>query len=108
MTKTQRSIMGYLLKGYSIAAYRTAKYRLRDENNCVVLTMNAATFRAIKPLLRKTPAGLFVADKNRVRQLHGNDLVKRRYKKMKAKQAITDMQNVPDSERLKKQLEIHR
>lgn len=77
MTRTQLCIVGYLLKDTNIASYRSGKYRLRDENNCVILTMTKVTFVAVKPLLRRTKNGLFVINKNMVSQLHGNDLVKR-------------------------------
>lgn len=106
MTKTQLCIVGYLLNDANIASYRSGKYRLRDDNNCVILTMTAATFRAIKPLLRSTKNALFVIDKNKVRQLHGNDLVKRKYKGLLEKSLSSAVKKSEDT-KLVKSLSIH-
>lgn len=87
MTPRQKDIVIKLLQGYSIANARRNGYRLRDPQARVVLKINAATFTRLRDLLRKSK-GVYVINKNKVRQLHGNSFVKQVYNQA-AKEVLT-------------------
>lgn len=79
MTPLQKDTVEKLLQGFTIAnAYRNG-YRLRTPQAHVVRKLNEQTFLILKPLLRRHK-GLFVINKNAVRQLHGGSWIKKLYK----------------------------
>lgn len=88
MTALQKAIVQSLLEGCNIAAYRNGNFRLRTRNNCVISKFYESTFDSLRFILRREKNGLYVIDKNAVRQLHGKAWVKREYKKL-AKQKET-------------------
>lgn len=81
ITASQKAIVLSLLDGANIYDARSSGYRLRTADGCVISKFYSPTFFAIKPLLRKEKNGLYVINKNEVRQLHGKSWIKRQYKK---------------------------
>lgn len=80
MTPAQKNIVVVLLAGGSIAANR-----LRDKNHNPVMKINPRTLYWLKrdvEILRRIDSGLFVVNKSRVRQLHGNYWIKKTYKEI--------------------------
>lgn len=82
MTSLQKAIVYSLLQGATIYNGRASGYRLRTADGYVISKFYGPTFDALKPLLRRQKNGLFVINKNEVRQLHGKSWVKKQYGKM--------------------------
>jgi hypothetical protein len=81
MTKIQKEIVVRLLAGASIAGNR-----LRDANHNPIMKISPRTFYWLKrDVLRKLPSGSFVANKSKIRQMHGNAWIKKTYKEVNAK-----------------------
>ncbi|MFC4261951.1 hypothetical protein ACFOWM_03610 [Ferruginibacter yonginensis] len=55
--------------------------RVVDASFNPVLRVRYETFRAIKDVLRTISKGVYVINKNKVRQLHGGTWLKQHYKK---------------------------
>lgn len=86
MSPEQKYIIELLLEGYTIAGNREYGIRLRTPDCRVVRKINERTWDKLKDILRREKSGLIVIDKRKVRQLHGNCIVKRIYKqKLKLK-----------------------
>lgn len=68
-----------LLEGGSLVASGRNGYRVRDAAHNVRLKVTSALFQDIKPVLRRK-GGMFLINKNEVRRLHGNTLLKQWYK----------------------------
>lgn len=81
MTSLQKAIINNLLEGATIANCRSSGYRLRTQEGSVISKFYTPTFYSLKKYLRKEKSGLFVINKNEVRQLHGKSWIKREYKK---------------------------
>lgn len=56
-------------------------YRLLDQNRNVVAKISARTFRKHKHLFRKSGI-VYLINKSKVRQQHGNSFIKKQYKKI--------------------------
>ena len=83
MTPMQKFVINCLLEGYNIAAAASSGYRLRNAKHEPVRRLTGTTFQKLKPLLRQQK-GLFIIDKNKVRQQHGNSLVNKIYTTQKS------------------------
>ena len=83
MTALQKAIVSSLLDGATIANCRASGYRLRTAKGHVIGKFYEPTFFSLKFILRKEKSGLYVIDKNQVRQLHGKSWIKKEYKKLK-------------------------
>lgn len=81
MTHLQKTIVQSLLDGCNIANCKSSGYRLRPAKNNVIAKFYSPTFYSLKKILRKEKSGLYVIDKNAVRQLHGKSWIKKEYKK---------------------------
>ena len=81
MTELQKNTYLLLLKGGSISAGSNG-YRVRNEKHMVEWKISSPSFYVLKNVLRKTKNGLFVIDKNAIRTLHGNNWVKKQYRKL--------------------------
>lgn len=84
MTELQKDIVTKLLLGYNIAGNRRYGYRLRSPEHMVCRKFSRKTFDSIKDVLRQHK-GLFVVNKTKVRQLHGNSFFKKEYKAISKK-----------------------
>ncbi len=84
MTDLQKEIVAKLLLGYNIAATGANGYRLRSPEQQVCKKVSVKTFQKLRKLLRKT-GGVFVINKNKVRQLHGKSWIKKEYKLIQTK-----------------------
>lgn len=85
MTALQKAIVISLLEGGNIANAHKNGYRLRTAKHSVISKFMYPTFHALSDLLRKEKRGLYVIDKNKVRQLRGNAWAKKEYKKIATK-----------------------
>lgn len=79
MTNHQKNVIAVLLKGGSIANTASSGFRLRDEKHCVVAKIRFGSFQTLRKLLRRQK-GLYVLNRNAVRQLHGGSWIKKEYK----------------------------
>ena len=79
MSPLQKEIFIKLFSGYNIASNPTGVFRLRDADHRVNSKNCRTTFKHLKPYLRKAN-GLFIIDKNAVRQASGNTWIKKYYK----------------------------
>jgi hypothetical protein len=84
MTELQQDILSKLLLGYNIVGNEKYGYRLRTPDHQVSAKISYRTFYPLKKLLRKNK-GLFVINKSKVRQLHGNCFTKKQYKSLTQK-----------------------
>jgi hypothetical protein len=84
MTELQKFIISKLLLGYNIAGSASYGYRLRSPEQLVCRKFSRKTFRSFSKLLSKR-GGVFMINKNKVRQLHGKSWVKQQYKSMAKK-----------------------
>jgi len=82
MTSLQKAIVKNLLEGATIANCKSSGFRLRTHNGSVIAKFYSPTFYSLKKYLRKEKSGLFVINKNEVRQLHGKSWIKKEYKKL--------------------------
>jgi hypothetical protein len=82
MTELQKDTVTKLLMGYTIAASGKNGFRLRSPEAHPCRKISIKTFQKIKKVLRKQK-GLFVVNKNKIRQLHGNTFIKKEYKSIK-------------------------
>jgi hypothetical protein len=80
MTNVQKDIINKLLQGFTIAGSVNYGYRLRSPEGHVHSKLNPRSFYRLKPILRKTKVGLFVANKSKIRQQHGNSFIKKEYR----------------------------
>lgn len=80
MTPLQKQIAQELLQGGNIAQCFTSGYRLRDGTHRGIRRFSAPTFSTLKKFLRKEKSGLYVLNKNKVRQERGNSWIKKQYK----------------------------
>lgn len=83
MTSKQKTIATYLLTGGYIAKCPPNNYRLRTSDHHVVSKFYDVTFSIFKELLRRDKDGLFLLDRNKVRQLHGSAWIKQEYYKIR-------------------------
>ena len=81
MTGLQKTIIQSLLDGCNSANSKSNGYRLRTAQNNVIAKFYSPTFYSLKNILRREKSGLYVIDKNAIRQLHGKSWIKKEYKK---------------------------
>ena len=82
LTATQKQTVELLFEGCNIASCPTGTYRLRDAEHRPKMKLNGRTFNAIYKYLRKEK-GLYILNKNAVRQEHGKSWIKQFYKQSK-------------------------
>jgi hypothetical protein len=84
MTELQKEIISKLLLGYNIAGSKHYGYRLRSPEQLVCRKFSYRTLYSFKYLLTKR-GGVFMINKNKVRQLHGKTWIKKQYKEISKK-----------------------
>lgn len=80
MTPLQKQIIQELLQGGNIANCFASGYRLRDGTHNGIRRFTAPTFFSLQKFLRKEKSGLYVINKNKIRQERGNAWIKKQYK----------------------------
>lgn len=80
MTSQQKFIITKLLEGCTIFSAGPGKIRLRDPEGRPIGKVTYRTFYWLNRNLLRKQKGLFVINKTKVRQLHGNSFAKRLYK----------------------------
>ncbi|MBN8852256.1 MAG: hypothetical protein BGO55_00740 [Sphingobacteriales bacterium 50-39] len=84
MTYNQKLIVSKLFEGCTIAAMGPGQIRLRDPQGAPVLKITDRTFYWLNRNLLRQHKGLFLLNKSKMRQFHGNSFVKRLYKGLAA------------------------
>ncbi len=77
MTDTQKRMLKIMLSGGCVSA----GYRLLDGSRNPVMKISASTFRKHKHLFRKSGI-VYLINKTKVRQEHGNSFIKKQYKNL--------------------------
>lgn len=97
MTRTQKDIIAKLLAGYYIVVSHGREVLYRD-NAIPVMRMRWYDMKKIRPWLKKDRKGRQTINLSTIRQLHGNHVAKRLYRK---KIDITPLQNPPPKKKKK-------
>lgn len=79
MTAAQKNIVVYLLTGHFIRT-RNTMYCVYDKKLNPIVNVKASNFRFLYVLLRKDKKGDWYLNLTSVRQLHGNNAIKKLYK----------------------------
>ncbi len=78
MTAIHKRMLKLMLDGGCISA----GYRILDKDRNPVMRVKEATFRKYKHLFRKSGI-VYLINKSKVRQEHGNTFIKKQYKSLK-------------------------